>query len=101
MWKQIKKYLVYAVIIGIVYCLLAYHYIYVGGEDVHILDSVRVLKKEHLNLRYTFYSLQEKRPETTLKIDVLRYAGVGDILVETGRITEEERIKIENQYDYE
>lgn len=101
MLQQIKKYLLYAVIAGIIYCFLAFHYIYVGGEDVHILDSVKILKKERLNLRYTFFSLQEKKPETILKIDVLRDAGIGEILVEMGKVSEEERAEIENQYDYE
>lgn len=101
MWQQIKKYILYAVIAGFVYCLLAFHYIYVGGKDVHILDSVKILKKERLNLRYTFYSLQEKKPETILKIDVLRDAGIGEILVEMGKVSEEQRAEIETKYGYE
>ena len=101
MWEQIKKYILYAVIAGLVYCLLAFHYIYVGRANVHILDSVRILKKESLNLRYTFFSLQEKKPETILKIDVLRDAGIGEILVEMGKVSEEKRAEIENKYDYD
>jgi hypothetical protein len=32
-------------------------------------------------------------------VDVLREAGIGDLLVEVGRITEEEKARIEHQYD--
>ena len=101
MAQVLKKYLLYAIIAGFVYALLAFHYIYTGSEDVYITDSVRVLKKEKLNLRYTFFSIQKKKPTNILKIDVLRDAGIGDILVEFDHITEEQRILIENKFDYE
>ena len=101
MAQVLKKYLLYAIIVGFVYALLAYHYIYTGGEGIHIFDSLQVLKKEKLNLRYTFFSIQKKKPTNILKIDVLRDAGIGDILVEFDHITEEQRILIENKFDYE
>lgn len=101
MAEVLKKYTLYAIIIAFVYMLLAYHYIYTGGEDVHILDSVRMLKKETLNLRYTFFSIQKKNPNNIMKIDVLRYAGIGDILVEYEIISEEEQIMLENKFDEE
>ncbi len=54
-----------------------------------------------LNLRYTFFSVQKKKPDTIMKIDVLRDAGIGDILVEFDIITEDENIALENKYAYE
>ena len=36
MEQVIKKYVLYAIVIGLVSALLAYHYIYTGGENVHI-----------------------------------------------------------------
>ena len=66
-----------------------------------MMNSVRVLKKETLNLRYTFFSVQKKKPETIMKIDVLREAGIGDILVEFEIITEEEKDTLENKFAYE
>ncbi len=98
MAEVIKKYILYAILIGIVYAFLAYHYIYTGGEGVHILDSIQILKKEKLNLRYTFFSVTSKKPENILKIDVLRDAGIGDILVDYDYLTEAQRTKIEDQY---
>ena len=101
MLQVLKKYFLYAAIAGFVYMLLAYHYIYTGGENVNIMDSVRILKKETLNLRYTFFSIQKKKPDTIMKIDVLRDAGIGDILVEFDVITETENIALQNKYQYE
>jgi hypothetical protein len=36
-----------------------------------------------------------------LKIDVLRYAGIGDILVDYDLMTEAQREELENKYDSE
>jgi hypothetical protein len=101
MAQVLKKYLLYAIIAGLLYMLLAYHFVYTGGENVNIKNSFRMLKKEKLNLRYTFFSVQKKKPDTIMKIDVLREAGIGDILVEYGIITENKKIALENKYQYE
>jgi hypothetical protein len=101
MAQVLKKYLMYAIVAGFVYLLLGYHYIYTGGENVNIRDSVRILKKETLNLRYTFFSLQKKNPDYIMKIDVLREAGISDILVEFDVISETEQVSLENKYLYE
>lgn len=95
MWKVIKKYMLYGVIVLAVYLLLAYHFIYVEGRDI------RFLKKEQLNLRYTFFSIQSKLPDTIMKIDDLRWAGIGDVLVDIGMITQEEKLELEHRFDYE
>jgi len=95
MRQMIKKYLFYAVLIGIVYFMLAYHYIYIGGKQV------RLLKKETLNLKYTFYSIVNKQPQTIMKIDVLREAGIGDILVDAGVISEAQKEQLIYQQEYE
>lgn len=101
MAQVLKKYLLYAIIAGCLYMLLANHYIYTGGENVNIKDSFRILKKEKLNLRYTFFSVQKKNPDYIMKIDVLRDAGIGDILVEYDIITEAEKTALENKYLHE
>ncbi|MCG6911880.1 MAG: hypothetical protein LJE94_17410 [Deltaproteobacteria bacterium] len=95
MVQTIKKYILYAVVIGLVYMLLANHFIYVGGKEF------RMLKKEHLNLKYTFFSLQSKPAESIIKIDDLREAGIGDILYEEGIVTKEQQLKLEDKYEYE
>jgi len=101
MIQVLKRYLLYAIIAGSCYLLLAYHYVYTGGENVNIMNSFRTLKKEKLNLRYTFFWVQKKKPDTIMKIDVLRDAGIGDILVEFDIITESENIALWSKYAYE
>ena len=101
MAQVLKKYFLYAIITACIYMLLAYHFVYTGGENVNIKNSFRMLKKEKLNLRYTFFSVQKKKPDTIMKIDALREAGIGDILVEYGIITENKKIALENKYQYE
>ena len=95
MLKTIKRYLLYAVLIGLVYLLLANHYIYIGGKDF------RILKKESLNLKYTFFSIQSKSPANIIKIDDLRWAGIGDILYEQGLVTKDQQVSLESKYEYE
>ena len=95
MVQTIKKYLLYAALIGLVYMLLANHYIYIGGKDF------RILKKESLNLKYTFYSVQNKSPASIIKIDDLRWAGIGDILYEEGLVSKDQQVTLEQKFEYE
>ena len=95
MVHTIKNYILYAALIGLVYLLLANHYIYLGGKDF------RMLKKESLNLKYTFFSVQSKSPASILKIDDLRWAGIGEILYEEGLVTKDEQLALEQKFEYE
>ena len=95
MVKTIKRYLLYAALIGIVYLLLANHFIYIGGKDF------RILKKGNLNLKYTFFSIQNKSPANIIKIDDLRWAGIGDILYEEGVVTKDQQLSLERKFDSE
>ena len=95
MVQTIKKYILYAALIGLVYMMLSSHFIYVGGKDF------RILKKDTLNLKYTFFSLQNKKPELIIKIDDLRWAGIGEVLYEDGLVTKDEQIRLEHKYEYE
>ena len=95
MREKIKKYLLYAVLAAGLYFLLAYHFIYCGGT------TIKLIKKAEPNLHYTFYSIENKRPETIMAIDDLRENGIGDILVEMNMLTEEEKQELEWEYETE
>ena len=93
MKARIKQYLIIAIIAGAGYFILSNHII-IDGHDVYLLE------KSSLHLHYSFYSLEKKKPETIMEIDVLREAGIGNLLVELGKMTEEEKYKLENKYGY-
>ncbi len=92
MREKIKKYLLYGILAAALYFLLAYHFIYCGGA------TIRMIKKAEPNLHYTFYSIENKRPETIMAVDALRENGIGDILVELDLLTEEEKEELEWEY---
>ncbi|UCF92181.1 MAG: hypothetical protein JSW39_28610 [Desulfobacterales bacterium] len=94
MKSRIKQYFFFAVIGAIGYFLLSNHLIFYGKE-------VHLLKKTSLNLHYTFFSVKDKKPETILKIDHLREAGIGDLLVELDIVGEEEKQRLEDKFQYE
>ena len=92
-----KKLLWWAAIAGTLYFFLSYHIIYIE-------KSVKLLKKSKLTLEYTFYSAELKNNRTILSVDMLREDGIGDILVEVGRMSQKEmenlvaQLKEEDEY---
>lgn len=93
--ERIKKYVLYAVLIAAGYFILTNHFIYVGS------GKVRLLKKAKPELHYTFFSIENKRPESILKVDILRDAGIGGILVDTGLLTEEQMERLVEKIESE
>ena len=90
---RIKQYLLIAVAAVALYFVLNNHFIFYGTE-------VHLLKKSSPHLHYTFYSIKGKKPANIMEIDYLREAGIGDLLVELGILSEEQEIQLENQYSY-
>ena len=92
MRKKIKL-LVLLVFLGVAgYFLLSYHFIYLG-------NSVKLLHKARLTSEYTFIFASNKSAESILRIDTLREAGIGDVLVENGRISKEEKEFLEEKFN--
>ena len=94
MKQRIKQYILIAVAAAALYFVLDNHFI-ISNNRVHLL------KKDSLNLHDTFVSLDNKRAETVLQNDRLREAGIGDLLVELGKLSEEKKSRLESKFDYE
>jgi len=97
MVSRIKGYLLIAVAGAAVYFLLSHHVIFYG-QEASVIQNIYLLKKSNLNLHYTFFSLHQKKPEAVMKIKQLREDGVGDLLVELGLLTEQDKSRLESQY---
>ena len=87
-----KKIFYWALAVGVAYFLLSYHIIFFGKRP-------RLLKKSQLTLNYTFFSVQSKPNKKIMAIDDLREDGIADLLVEEGRMSEEERDLFLEHYD--
>jgi hypothetical protein len=79
----LKKIVILGLIVAAFYFLLAYHYIVIDR-------SVKMLKKSELTLKYTVFSTKGKTTQAVLSVPELWNDGIGDLLLEEGRITEEE-----------
>ena len=93
MKQRLKQYLLIAAAGALLWFVLDNHFI-IDGHRVHLL------KKSTLNLHDTFVSLDNKRPESILQNERLREAGIGDLLVELGIITEDKKSQLESKFYY-
>ncbi len=93
MKQRLKQYALIAAAAGLLWFVLNNHFI-INGHKVHLL------KKSSLNLHDTFVSLDNKRPESVMQNDRLREAGIGELMVEWGMLTEDERSQLEAKLDY-
>lgn len=94
MLKKIRNYILIAALLGLGYILASQHII-INNRDFSLL------KKSYLTFEYTFYNLTDKDPEDVMEIELLRDAGIGDLLVELGMLTQSEKDELERQYEYE
>jgi len=90
-FKTIKKYILIGLLAYGAYFVMDHHFLFEGS-------NFYMLKKSEPSLKYTFFNMTERKVESIMKIDALRQDGVGDLLVELGKITEEEKIMFEKKY---
>lgn len=94
MKQRLKQYFLIALAAAALYFVLDNHFVFKKNR-------VHLLQKTTLNLHDTFVSLDNKRPETILESEDLRDAGIGDLMVELGMLSDEEKQKLESQFVYE
>lgn len=83
MVSRLKGYIWIALGIGAFYFLLTHHIIFSSVREFDLL------KKEELTLEYTFFNIRSNSPQETMEIDMLRDAGIEDILLKRGIVNEE------------
>ncbi len=99
MGKRIKQLILMGAVGYAIYFLLAYHIVFIG-------KNVTLLKKNELTLTDTFVNpgnrkeILYKGVDVFLRNDSLRDAGIGELLVEKGLITEKELREAEDKVDY-
>jgi hypothetical protein len=93
MKQRFKQYGLIAATAALLWFVLDNHFIFSG-------QSVRLLKKEELNLHDTFISLDNKKPESVLRNDRLREAGIGDVMVELGILSQNKKSELESKIHY-
>lgn len=94
MGKVIKKFILLAIAGGIVYGLLAYHIVFSGTQ-------VEFVPKSELTFDWTFVNVSPtefRTPKEILSNKDLREDGIGEVMVDFGIITEEERRELEERF---
>jgi hypothetical protein len=93
MKQRLKQYGLIAVAAALIWFVLDNHFVFSG-------KSVRLLKKETLDLHDTFISLDNKKPESLISNDRLREAGIGDLMVELGILSDDRKSELESKISY-
>ncbi len=88
-----KKIIVWGGLALSLYIAMSYHFIYFGSSNI------KILKKSEFTLSYTFFSAQGKTNKVILAIDPLRKDGIANILVQVGRMSEEQKETILEMYE--
>ncbi|MBW1667913.1 MAG: hypothetical protein JRJ66_07660 [Deltaproteobacteria bacterium] len=84
-----RKFLLWVIVAGLLYFILGHHFIFINNR-------IKLLKKSRLTLDYTIFSTEGKTNEYILSIDPLRKDGIGELLVQTGKMSREELEQIES-----
>jgi len=105
MLTRIRNYIIFALIIGAFYFFLSHHLIITGSHFAFASwddwDGLKILKKNELTLKYTFFSLKQANPYQVMRIEELRDAGIGEIMVEKGMVSKEMLREITQEIDAE
>lgn len=92
MWKRINRFILIILIAALGYFLLSFHIVYFG-------NALKIVKKARLTSEYTFVNAKGLSAESILKIDTLREAGIGDILVKMGKLDKVKKDILEKEFE--
>ena len=85
--RRITKTIIWIGVGGVLYLVASNHFIYFGGS------TIKLLKKKQLTFSRTFFSTSLKTNKAILADDVLREAGMADLLIRMGRMSKEEEVR--------
>lgn len=86
--RRITKAIVWAGVGGALYLVSCHHFIYLEG------GKIKLLKKKQPTFSRTFFSTSLKSNEMILSDEVLREAGIADLLINVGRMSKEEEKRL-------
>jgi hypothetical protein len=89
--NRLKKLLIWVVAGFAFYFILSYHFILIG-------NSVKLLRKSELSLHYTLFSAKGKKIDSIIAIPELRRDGIGQLLVDEGKLTQEQLESLMERY---
>jgi hypothetical protein len=90
--NRLKKLLIWVAAGFAFYFVLSHHFILIG-------NSVKVLKKSELTLNYTLFSAKGKKIESIIAIPELRRDGIGQLLVDEGRLSRDKLDILMERYE--
>ena len=88
----IKKIFIVGILGGILYFFLSFHLIF-------IYSTIKLLRKSSLTLEYTFFMANGKTNATILSTDDLREDGIGELLIEMGKMSEGQYTRLMRKYE--
>ena len=91
MLTRIRNLLFMGLILALIYFLASRHII------IHETEFA-IINKDELTFEYTFVNLTNRRADDIMRNDILRDAGIGDVMVDMGLISEGKKIELENWY---
>ncbi len=89
----IKKILIFGTLGGIFYFFLSFHLIFINS-------TIKLLEKSSLTLEYTFFMANGKTNAAILSHDDLREDDIGELLVEMGKMSEDQYTRLMRKYEY-
>ena len=88
----IKKIFIFGILGWILYFFLSFHLIFINS-------TIKLLRKSSLTLEYTFFMANGKTNATILSTDDLREDGIGELLIEMGKMSEDQYTRLMRKYE--